>query len=48
MKPFEKILIKIFFKTFEKVYKIGMTDAFNFIMNDNIMRVIDNMITLWN
>lgn len=31
MKLFEKILIKVFFKTFEKVYKMGMTDAFNFL-----------------
>ena len=26
----EKIVLKIFKKTFEKVYKMGLTDSFNF------------------
>jgi len=27
----EKIIVKIFSKTFKKVYKLGMVDCFNFI-----------------
>ena len=26
----EKIVLKLFKKTFEKVYKLGLTDSFNF------------------
>ena len=28
---FEKLILKIFSKTFEKVYKQGLTDSFNFL-----------------
>lgn len=28
---FEKLILKIFSKTFEKVYKQGLTDSFNFV-----------------
>ena len=48
MTLFNKIIIKLFKKTFEKVYRLGMADTFNFIINDNIVWVIGNMITLWN
>ncbi len=37
MTMFDKIIIKLFKKTFEKVYKLGITDVFNFLMNDNIV-----------
>lgn len=30
MKIYEKVLIKLFKKTFIKVYKVGLTTAFNF------------------
>ena len=28
---FEKLILKIFSKTFKKVYKQGLTDSFNFM-----------------
>ena len=30
MNLIEKLIVKIFKKTFEKVYKMGLTDSFNF------------------
>lgn len=31
----EKIVLKIFKKTFEKVYKMGLTDSFNFMQGSS-------------
>lgn len=35
MNIFEKLIMKLFKRTFEKVYKMGLTDSFNFCNNSS-------------
>lgn len=43
MTIFDKIIIKLFFGTFEKVYKKGLSDAFNFTKFSNVFYRNDNI-----
>jgi hypothetical protein len=41
----EKIVLKIFKKTFNKVYKMGLTDSFNFCSSSSLPSPKDYIIT---